>query len=169
MNSTELCFNIWFLTDVATGLAYGWCGRVYALTGDDDSKIKQLQQLAETDYITATRKMFPREWKVDTGARTLEGHLTIGQFNQALDQHLDYFAGVLEAALPPLPRFSDGVPPSVQPVNQRLPAEPVYVATILMENDRGDLRPFTTAENKAWTDRERLRLNNLKNHDRTRL
>ncbi|TCJ18138.1 hypothetical protein EPD60_04180 [Flaviaesturariibacter flavus] len=160
MPSTELCFNLWFLTDVATGLAYGWCGRVYSIAGDDDTKIDLLRQLAETDFVTARRERFPSEWKVVRGEHVLEGHLAISQFNEALE-HIDYFASVLEAALPILPPYNHGPAPSAQPVRQHLPNNPVYVATILMENDRGELRPFTTPENKAWTDWERIRLNNL--------
>ncbi|GAB4093061.1 glycoside hydrolase family protein [Flaviaesturariibacter terrae] len=161
MTPPELCFNLWFLVDIATGLAYGWCGRVYALTGNEEAKLELLRQLAETDYVTATREKFPKEWKLVRDGRTLEGYLTIGQFNQALDQHLEYFAGILEAALPPRPRYIHGPVPSAEPIAQYLPKDPLFVATVLMENDRGEIRPFTTPENKAWTDRERIRLNYL--------
>jgi len=151
--------NLWFLIDIGSGLCYGWCGRVYRLQGVDDAeKIRLLQQLAETDYATAQREPFPKQWRVERGGHTLEAHLTPAQINLTLAQHLDFFARVLEAGLPPLPVYQiDGTPAS-HPTSQRLPTEPLYVATLLMENDRGEMRPYTTPGNKAWADAERLRL-----------
>lgn len=162
MQGAELCLNIWFVVDIATGHSYNWMGRVYNLMGNDDDKTVTLKKLAETDYQVAERESFPNEWKVVVGNRTFEGHITSNQINSIIDLNLEFFINKLEKNLPKLISFtqSDQSYGTAEP--QKIPDNPLFVLTILMENEKGELIPNTSTENKALIEKERIRISNLK-------
>jgi len=47
-------------------------------------------------------------------------------------------------------------PPSASKTT--LPKNPLFVSTILMENEFGEIKPYTTIENKAWYESEKQRI-----------
>jgi hypothetical protein len=162
MPPSELCINLWFYVDIGTGLCYNWSGRVYSLFGDDEGKTKNLKLLAETDFITVPRESFPKEWMFVLGDQKLESQFPAGQINTILDNQFDYFSGILENHLPQLFSFDGSTASNGKAVSQTIPKEPLFVSTILMENERGEVRPNTHSLNKAWIEKERIRMNNLR-------
>lgn len=162
MKNSELCVNIWFIVDIATGICYGWCGRVYHLQGSDAEKTTILNQLAETDFNTVERESFPKQWITMMGSQKLEGQFPVAQANDILRREMDYFSRILESRLPKLYSFNGRPEPNGNTLTQKIPDNPLYVSTILMENEKGEMRPYTRAENKNWVNEERKRIDNLK-------
>lgn len=153
--NTELCINIWFIVDIDTELCYNWSIKAYNLFGDDDTKIKCLTYLAETDYISVERESFPKNFKTVFNNMTVEGQIPISQINFQIDNNINFYISHLENKLPPLFKFSGENSSQNVLVKQKIPNNPLFVSTILMENQFGEIRPYTNPENKSWFQSEK--------------
>ncbi|MEO7046599.1 MAG: hypothetical protein ABI091_14910 [Ferruginibacter sp.] len=161
MSDSELCVNLWFVVDIGTNHCYNWLGRVYDIEGDDSAKTKLLKQLAEHDFNTVPRNSFPEQWKVILGHQTYDGNLLASYINTFLDAQMEYFISSLESNLPKQIVFNTS-PAGGESILKKIPNEPLFVSTILMENEVGELFPNTTDNNKALIALERQRIENLK-------
>ncbi len=156
--NTELCINIWFIVDIGTELCYNWSIKAYNLFGDDDTKIKCLTYLSETDYISVGREYFPKNFKTVFNNMTVEGQIPISQINFQIDNNINFYISELENKLPPLFKFNGKSLTQNVAVKQKISDNPLFVSTILMENEFGEIRPYTTLENKSWFQNEKRRL-----------
>jgi hypothetical protein len=157
MNS-ELCINVWFVVDIGTKLCYNWSIKAYNLVGDDDSKTLMLKQLAETDYTTVPRETFPKSFQTIFEDVTIEGQIPISQINYQFTNNLDFFLQNLENSLPPIFEFVGNLSEKGKAIKQKIPESPLYVYTLLMENEFGEIKPFTTIANKNWYEKELTRI-----------
>lgn len=158
MGNLEIVVNIWFIVDIETELCYNWLIKPYCISGTDKEKTEILKILAETDYLTVHRNEFEKRFKAVFNNMTAEGKIPHEFINRILDTNLDYFLSILEKNLPLEFNFSGNIidPPSAS--KSKLPENPLFVSTILMENEFGEMKPYTKIENKAWYESEKQRI-----------
>jgi hypothetical protein len=158
MENLEIVVNIWFIVDIETELCYNWLIKPYCISGTDREKTKILKILAETDYQTVHRNEFEKRFKAVSNNMTAEGKIPHEFINRILDTNLDYFLSILEKNLPLEFNFSGNFidPPSAS--KSKLSENPLFVSTLLMENEFGEMKPYTTIENKAWYESEKQRI-----------
>jgi hypothetical protein len=160
MESKELIINIWFIVDIDTSLCYNWVYKVYCHNGADNEKTIFLKDLAENDYISANRINFPENFKAVFSNITFEGKIPLEYINEHFEKCHEYFYTTIEKELPKQFIFRNSI---IEPPNNydlKLPNNPLFVTTVLMENELGELRPFTTEQNKEWYLKEKQRLEN---------
>jgi hypothetical protein len=157
---SELVFNIWFIVDIGTELSKYAFIKPYSITGRDEDKLQILQYLAETDFVTSERIDFAENCTTVHENITIEGHIHQSSINNFLDLNNIFFINIAEKQLPLLYKFSGGDIGEDQAIVQKFPDNPLFVQTTLMENEYGEIRPYTTNENKAWAASEKLRIHN---------
>jgi len=158
MKNVEIVINIWFIVDIETELCYHWLIKPYCIPGTDKEKTDILKILAETDYTTVQRNEFDNRHKVVFNNMKVQGKIPIEFINSMLDTNFDYFLSFIEKSLPLKFNFSGNLidPPSAS--KTKLPENSLFVSTILMENEFGEIKPYTTSENKAWYESEKQRI-----------
>ncbi len=155
MNAPEIVVNIWFVKDIGTNLCYTWSIKPYALLGSDDQKLKILQILAESDYTTVPRRKLPNHYCLIAGEEKLTGVIQANQIQNVFEGNVDYFITEIEKDLAEISKtFSN----TMQNIEIKLPNNPMYVSTIIVENDEGETRPLTSEANKKWYEEEYQRI-----------
>ncbi|MFD0765807.1 hypothetical protein ACFQZI_13170 [Mucilaginibacter lutimaris] len=156
----EIIVNFWIYVDIGTDTAYNWCGKMYCVNGTDDEKLKLLVSLSENDFKTVKRRNLSDKLSVIVNGETMTGKLPASCVDDYFDSNADWFCVELENELPDIFIFGNGAKTN-HLIKQKLPTTPLYVLTILMENENGEVRPVTTNANKEWIKSERLRLRGL--------
>lgn len=154
----ELVFNIWFLVDMVSGSSQYYFFRVYGMEGTDSEKLALLRTLAEHDYLPCERLAIPSKHQI-VNFRTNENiqGIPFAHLDWAFEQDLEAFLQEAEAKLPPIFHFNhDSGQHYIS--KQTLGKSPLFVRTIIYENEKGEMRPYTTQENQQWADLEQLRL-----------
>lgn len=151
----EVVFNIWFLVDIESGMSKYLYLRPYKLAGTDDEKFSTLSDLAECDYSMTGRINYPSD--------CLSRGIAVDYFQEGKMQHkkIDAF---IDSHLPYL----------IEKVNEKIASDsevdqpeylgastPLFVCTLLMENEVGEIRPYTNEVNKKWCFEEKNRLNSI--------
>ena len=155
MNTTEIVVNIWFIVDIGTNLCYTWGIKPYALIGTDDQKLKILEILAQSDYITVPQRKLPSNYILVSGNEKLTGVVEASQIQNIFSGNVDYFINEIEKDLAIVGNtFSN----TMQNIEIKLPNDPTYVSTIIVENDKGESRPLTNEANKRWYQEEYQRI-----------
>jgi hypothetical protein len=72
---------------------------------------------------------------------------------KALEFNIDAFLKEAESKLPPVLHF-DPFHGNHRTSKQLLGKQPLYVMTVIFENEVGEMRPFTTPTNGQWIQRE---------------
>ena len=117
-----------------------------------------LKLLAESDYVTAERNNFPDNIQVVLPDKTLKGKLPINSIQSHLNINLDYFVRYAEQLLPQQVHFNGTIGDGHRAIDQKLPDNPLFVSTVLMENEYGEMRPATTEENLLWIENQKNRI-----------
>ena len=156
----ELTFNIWFIIDIGTDLSKYAIVKPYCLDGSDDDKTKLLQTLAETDFMTSERIDFPKIVITVFENLTAEGYIHKSFINQYFDMNIDFFLNEMEKNLPLILNFKGGYLGENKAIPQKFPNNPLFVQTFLMENEFGEIKPYTKPENKEWHQLEKVRIGN---------
>ena len=141
MDASELAVNLWGYIDQSTGMVYAVAGKAYALTGTDDEKLAVLRQLATADHLTVTRERLPKSFSVSDGNEKREGMMSPGIVRDNVLYAFEPLLKLLEHDLPPIPNFITN-----KHTLQRIPEEPLYVLTFLMEDDAGKVTPITNQD-----------------------
>lgn len=155
MSTQEIVVNIWFTVDIATNLCYTWSIKPYALTGTDDQKIKILEMVAQSDYITVSQRKLPNHFCIISGNEKITGVVQAGLIQNVFEGNVDYFITEIEKDLAAI---SNTFSKTMQNSEMKLPSSPMYVSTIIVENDKGEIRPLTSEANKKWYQEEYLRM-----------
>jgi hypothetical protein len=147
INKAELVVNLWAFYDEGTGAIYALAGRAYRVAGTDAEKLELLRALSATDYVNGKRYQVPARFQIKHGDGSV--HRGVALPNSVGDPNARLFEELfrrLEAGLLPAPDFSSegGTLP------QKLPVDPLCVTTILYEDDRGNIRPIISADDRAW-------------------
>lgn len=154
----ELIFNIWFVVDIWTNLSKYAIVKAYAMNGTDQQKSELLKGLAETDYYTSERIDYATNSSVVFENLTAEGYVDASDINEFFNYNIDFFISKMEARLPVLMEFKGDFIEDFKAKKQKFLLNPLFVLTILMENDWGEIRPYTTKENRDWYENEKARL-----------
>lgn len=158
MNASEIIVNIWFKIDIATNLCYSWSIKPYALIGTDDQKLKILQILSLSDFLTVPQRKLPSYYILELGDEKLIGVVEASQIQNVFSENVDFFITEIEKDLVEIGNtFSN----TMQNIELKLPNNPMYVSTIIVENDQGEIRPLTNEENKKWYKEECQRISVL--------
>lgn len=156
----EIIVNFWIYVDIGTDTAYNWSGKMYCTIGTDDEKLKLLVALSESDYKTVKRRNLSEKLSINVNGETMTGKLPASFIDDYFDSDANWFCVELENDLPDIVAFGNQSKTN-HLFKQKLPTTPLYVLTILMENENGEVRPVTTDANKDWIKSERLRLKGL--------
>ncbi len=152
----EFVFNIWFIVDIGTNLSTDCLIRSYNLTGSDEDKLKVLHILAENDYKSCERIRYSENSNVTYGnGKALEGITHKDMIKTYFEMNFEFFVQQAEKLLPLLIRFEGDGKGRNETIKQCLPKSPLYVLTMIFENQYGEWKPYTTAENIAWIESER--------------
>lgn len=152
----ELVLNFWFIVDISTDICQNFYVRPYCLEGEDDFKFQVLRILAETDYQTCERQAIPDNFKIVYPTREVRG-IPVHKLNALFEGNMDQFIRIAESLLPKLLKF-DPYGGNHQAIPQKISDNPLFVMTIVFENEVGEQRPFTSPENQAWVESERFRM-----------
>lgn len=146
--------NIWFVVNIDTRLCCEWRIKPYCLSGSDEEKTAKLKELAETDHITAVQFPIRKDCRITDGKNSIDGVLHLSQINSEVDLNFEHYLIEAEKLLPKQVQFPyDEEKRRV--IRLRFDPSPLYVKTILMENLRGEVRPYTTEDNIAWIEAQR--------------
>ena len=154
----ELIFNIWFIVDIGTDLSKYAMMRPYCFDGDENEKENLLKNLAETDFVTVHRYNFAAGCQVKFANLTADGYIHKNQINNFFDLNFDMFLLEMEKHLPYIPKFKGRYLGEDEVVVQKFPAAPKFCLTFLMENEYGDMKPYTKLENIRWIEQEKIRI-----------
>jgi len=156
----QLIVNMWGYLDAATGLIYALGGRVYGASGSDAELTELLRSLAPTDYVTAKRHPVPSRFQVvlpDGNAK--EGYVHPGDpWTEGAMAFQELFRA-LEDGLPKLPTFLGGGGHIARA--QSLGSDPLFLWTILYEDEGGEIRPIISSEDRTWAEAEERRSGRL--------
>ena len=146
VRAAELGVCLWAFLDLDVQLIYALAGRAYWLAGDDESKLKTLEELSRCDFQSVSRSKVPDRFAVISGDGTRRGGFATPR--AVNDQNAGLFEELLaniEQQLPGVPNFRDG---SLIPT--KLPADLLCVRTIVAEDAAGNCRAIVTEEDQQW-------------------
>lgn len=148
----EVVFNIWFLVDIESGMSKYLYLRPYKLAGTDDEKFVILSDLAEYDYKMTSCIDYPLDCMNQGIAANyfINGEMEHHKIDSFIDSHLQYLIDKLNKKIA---LDSEAEKPDVLGTNA-----PLFVCTLLMKNEKGEIRPYTNDINKKWCFDEKSRL-----------
>lgn len=130
MTNPEIIVNLWYIIHKSTGLIFTLAGRTYHATGSDDDKTALLKRLAVSDYLLATQYSVPDRFNVDG----LDGCTTPIELDDPETTLFEEVYAGLESEL--------AGTMTLAPIDSlKIPENPLYVMTALVEGADGTLRP----------------------------
>jgi len=138
IENLEVCVNLWWFVDSDSGLVLRVSGRGYALSGDDNSKLKILKQLALTDFHIAEIQKIPSNFKLNSEHGTMESVVPASQ----IKQYPEIFEPVylkIEKDLPTQVRSVNG---EYKVYKLKVPQDPLCIVTCVVEGNDGSLTPM---------------------------
>ncbi len=138
MNKPEVIVNLWAIHDEEESVIYGLAGRAYYAAGTDEEKTDLLKKLALTDFMLAIRLPVPDRFTVESDGETLKGYCKLKElFNPSTTLFYEMLKA-LESDLAyrhKMESRTDDVPEAL-----KMPENPVFVITALVEGDDGSIR-----------------------------
>jgi len=158
----EIVFNIWFIVDIGLECASHWLVKPYCMQGSDEEKLQILNFLAESDFQTATRNKIPDNVVSKFSNTEITGIIPRNEIFNYFESNLEYFIDYIENELPLIFEFDGSLTNNGKTIKQKIIQSPLFCATILMENEYGEIRPYVSDENKKWFESEKIRLTTIK-------
>jgi hypothetical protein len=90
--------------------------------------------------------------------QAIEGYGHVSVIKEYFEHNFEYFAHQAEEQLPVLVKFLGDGKGKNETIKQTLPQSPLFVMTMLFENEYGNMKPYTSTENITWIELERIRL-----------
>lgn len=153
----EVVFNIWFIVDIESGLSEYVCLRPYVLSRngiDDEAKFSLLSDLAEFDYLISKKiKLFDLCTTNKVGLDYfINGFINYKRVDSFVDECFHLFKDLINSNI---------LDNQLSEENKlHLGDRPLFVCTLLMQNEVGEQRAFTSLENREWCYNQRDRLSN---------
>lgn len=146
-NNLEVCVNLWWFVDMDSGLVLRLAGRGYAMSGDDESKLKILHSLATTDFHIADTYKIP-----DNFVLTQEDEKTRGVIPASIiHEHMEIFESVYKGIENMLPKQIRSVMGEYESYKLTLPKDPLCVLTCVIEGSDGSLTPMVSKSPKGFS------------------
>jgi hypothetical protein len=144
--SSELTVCLWAFLDADLKLIYAVSGRVYRLSGDDESKLQTLRELSRHDFHSVGRSSVPDRFCVScvNGSRK-QGFAPPDAVFDPSAMFFEELLNELEQQLPPLADFARDTQ-----TRQKLPGDPLSVRTVVYEDAHGNCRAIVDKEDKTW-------------------
>lgn len=133
--SKEICLNIWIVINQETGIVKSLGGRMYYLDGTDEQKTAVLKFLANSDFAMAFKMPIPDNYVVHHGDEVITGAVTPAELD-------DMSSSIYEDLYKYLEKQKDhqlGLDGFDCFFSIRIPENPLYVVTPLLEDDFGEL------------------------------
>lgn len=142
----ELVVCLWAFLDSGLRLIYALAGRVYCLTGDDESKLQTLRELSRFDFRSVGRLPVPKRFVLSFPDGSERRGFVPPQ--AVFDPNATLFEDLIKELERQMPPISDFVRNTA--IRQVLPDDPLGVRTIVFEDGRGNCRAIVDEEDKAW-------------------
>jgi hypothetical protein len=144
--SSELTVCLWAFLDGDLKLIYAVSGRVYRLSGDDESKLQTLRELSRHDFHSVGRSSVPNRFCVRyTNGSQKQGFAPPDAVSDPSAMLFEELLNELEQQLPPLADFARDTQ-----TRQKLPGDPLSVRTVVYEDAHGNCRAIVDKEDKTW-------------------
>jgi hypothetical protein len=137
-NVLEICFNLWLFVDNESRLIYCYAGKIYAMRGEDDEKLRRLRELSADDHHTVPRRKLPDRFKLILDEGEMMGVATLSISRDSNSQFFEELFAELEKELPQQTRFVfGGFIKTSLPVSKT----PLCVTTVILEDKFGIPHP----------------------------
>jgi hypothetical protein len=140
--NAELVANFWPVVDSTSGLIQRVLARAYLVAGGDEVVSATLLSLAPQDYVLATPFRIPVRFVIQTDFGSLEGCVSVEQYQQYEFQIIEPVLQQLETQFAKLQGINMQSP---QPLGvgqiPRFPQDPYVITTFLLESAEGHLIP----------------------------
>lgn len=138
MNNPEIILNLWAIHDPGDNVIYGLAGRAYFASGTDEEKLALLKQLAVSDYVLALRMPVPERFSIESGGEVVQGLCKLNELHNPASTLFEEMYRELENDI--LFRYTADSEGDVCPDALKIPANPLYVITALVEDEQGVIR-----------------------------
>lgn len=139
MSNSEVCVNLWFCVDKKTGFINALAGRGYVMSGTDEQKTMVLKFLANHDFLCADWLPVPERYRTtlvnvsDDTQSSFAGVIHSSDIDVlGMDLFEDVFKKIESASPLYLPVRLAG--------NLKIPDEPLYVMTAVLDAGNGKLQ-----------------------------
>lgn len=127
--------NCWHFTDY-TGIVLRLAAKAYALTGTDDEKLRALQALAATDYLTAIQGKVPQRFILNVDGDELVGAIPAAALQM---DPVPVYEDMFELVAQSLPEVFRFVNDQYEPFSMELREPFLWVSTCVFEEPDGTL------------------------------
>ncbi len=144
VKNPEVCLNMWAYLDEQLGVIHRVAAKGYVLAGTDDEKLAVLHQLAKTDFLSAPWQELPSHLiAVIPHVGNLPGMTTPAGLNDdnTLMSILEEVCKSVDKNLPTQVRTKGT---DHEEFCLKIPNEPLYVLTVVVEYSDGRLEPVIT-------------------------
>lgn len=142
MSNSEMIFNLWAIHDPDDRVVYGLAGRAYFACGSDEEKMDLLKKFAVSDFVLATRMPVPERFGMESGGETLTGLCSMAELFNPETTLFRELLQELEREIAYRYRSDaggEGEPPQLL----RIPDNPLFLITALVEDGNGFIRAVT--------------------------
>ncbi len=136
--SKELCLNIWIVVNQETGFVKSLGARMYCLEGTDEQKTAALKFMAGSDFALATKMQIPDNHVVHHGDEVIEGAVPPAELEDMSSPIYEELYSFMEKQKDNQLAF-EGFDCFL---GERIPDNPLYVVTPLVENEFGEIEMF---------------------------
>jgi len=136
----EICVNLWWFVDIDSGLVLRVAGRGYAMSGDDESKLKTLHLLATTDFHIAETYKIPDRFVLILEDEKIRGVIPVS----IIHEHMEIFESVYKGIEEMLPKQIRSVGGEYESYKLTVPKDPLCVLTCVVEGSDGSLMPMVS-------------------------
>jgi hypothetical protein len=130
----EIIVNLWYYVDEGCQFIFALAGRAYVAQGSDEEKTALLKQLAQTDYLLATRRPVPDNYVCEYAGKSHRGVAHISELDNPATQ---LFEGVYQALDEELAKIA--VAQNLPVEDFKIPDNPLFIMTALYQDDYGEV------------------------------
>lgn len=143
LDRAEVVINLWAYAG-EDGTILRLAGKSYVMQGTDADKLTLLRQLAATDFLSTPWHKVPSNFTIQ--------HTEFGEIKGAAQTslignpyyHQELFGPLIEGLAKSLPEQVQSINGEYRKFRLEMPQEPLYVSTLVMENEDGSLIPMVS-------------------------
>jgi len=141
LDNPEVVLNLWVYAD-DDGTVFRVAGRAYVLCGTEKEKLAQLRCLAASDFLAAKWQKVPDNFTLQhTNGQSLKGVANLSDLRDPV-AHSAVFKLVIKEAEQDLPQQLRSIRAEYESFVMKIPKEPLYVTTVVIEREDGALVPM---------------------------
>lgn len=141
LKNPEVVINLWAYAS-EDGTILRLAGKTYVMQGTDAEKLALLRHIAASDFLSAPWHKVPANFTIQHAIfGEMKGAAHASMFGDP-NYHQSLFGALIENLARTIPEQAVSVNGEYQAFKLELPESPIYVSTIVMENDDGTLVPM---------------------------